>query len=156
MDEERRAPATTPALDGTRALARLNIARQQKDLTVSKSRVCPRKPMYHLPALAIRHHRRFAAGKAASHQQLKRWNTDSAGPTASLCKKFNPARVDPVLRVLISFHFGLIGASMVSEQKCGVPPGRLPHQKTSSALVCTAGSPLWMILGDARNEECGP
>ncbi|MGC3984787.1 MAG: hypothetical protein QM777_08715 [Pseudorhodoferax sp.] len=152
-------PAANQDMGDERALGRLNIARQQKDLTVSKSRVRLREPMYQLPALAIGHHSRFTPHEAAPRQKLKRRNTDPAEPITSLGKEFDPARVDPVLRVLVGSHFDLFGAPLVSEQKCRAPLGRPVHQKAFLAPICSFDCPRRKLSGirsEIGNEECRP
>lgn len=159
MGEQRQAPSFIPGTGEGRVLARLNVARQEEDLAVSKARVRPRKPMDQLPALAIGHHWCFAADKAASRQQLKRRNADPAKPIAPMSKELNPARVDPVLRVLVGSHFGRLAASLGSETQCGPRLRRPVHQKMSSAPICyfeRAGRNLHGIRGEVRNEERRP
>ena len=159
MDEERRTPAIIPEGGDEHALRRLHIARQQKDLAVGKPWVRTRQPMYQLPPLAIGHHWCFAASEAASRQQLKSRNTDPAGPIASMGKEFHPARVGPVLRVLVRFHFCLFGASQGLAMQCGARMGGLVHQKMSSAPVCSferTRRKLPGTRGEARSGEFRP
>lgn len=115
MDEERSATATVRAAGSYEpyALAWLNIARQQKNCPVRKLSLRTRKPMYHLPVQAIGHDRGLPTGEASSRQHFQGRNADQTGTISTSDKKLNPARIDPVLGVLVGVHCVFCGGSLV-------------------------------------------